>query len=89
MAAFRNFEEFWAALDRLDLAIARMQELQQQTAERLTGNAKRRTPDAPEQEGCTPNLDQLEVTMAALGAMIAKLVTTNAANERRLRNRTS
>jgi hypothetical protein len=88
VVAFQNFEEFWAALDRLDLAIARMQQLQQQTAKRLAGIAKRNLV-APEQDGRTPNLDQIEATTATLGAMIARLVTTNASNERQLRNRSS
>jgi hypothetical protein len=86
--AFQSFEEFWAALDRLDLAIARMQKLQQETAERLAEGAKRADLVAPGQKQGTRDLYQLEATIPALAAMIAKLLATNAANERRLRNRT-
>jgi hypothetical protein len=39
--AFQNFEEFWAALDRLYFDIMRTQELQQKTAEQLERSVKR------------------------------------------------
>lgn len=84
MAAFQNFEEFWAALDRLDLNIARMQKLQQETAERLAEGAKRANPVASGPEHSTQDLYQLEATIVALSAMTAKLLATSAANERRL-----
>lgn len=77
---FNSFEEFWAALDRLDLAIARVQELQQQTARRLIENAKRK-----DRLATARGLRQLEATIGALSARIAKLALTSAANERRLR----
>lgn len=81
MAAFKSFEEFWAALDRLDLAIARMQELHRQTTERLAENAN---PAAKTQVDINQRLDQLAGTIGALGHRIAKLVETNTANELRL-----
>jgi hypothetical protein len=86
VAAFQSFEEFWAALDRLELDIARMQKLQQETAKRLAESAKRADLVPPGQEHGTQDLYQLEATITALGAMIAKLLATNAANENRLRN---
>jgi hypothetical protein len=83
---FQSFEEFWAALDRLELDIARMQKLQQETAQRWAENAKRADLVAPGQEHGTQDLYQIEATIEALGAMIAKLLARNAANDRRLRN---
>ncbi len=82
---FQSFEEFWAALDRLELDIARTQKLQQETAERWAESAKRSDLVAPGEEHGTQDLYQLEATMATLAATIAKLLATNAANERRLR----
>ncbi len=40
VATFNNFEEFWAALDRLYFAIMRTQALQQRLAERLARTEK-------------------------------------------------
>jgi hypothetical protein len=78
---FQSFEEFWAALDRLDLVIAQMQALQRRTSARLAEKAKRKSRLGP-----GADLGQLGATIAALSAMVAKLVATNAANERRLKN---
>ena len=83
---FHSFEEFWAALDKLDIAIAQMLELQRQTAERLAAKAN---PGPKSSADINQQLDQLGATLAALGVRIAQLTETNTANELRLLNGTA
>jgi hypothetical protein len=84
VAAFRNFEEFWAALDRLDLDIARLRESQQKLWERLAKGARPVNRVREPWDRLAEPQQHLASTISALAERVARMADIERANEQQL-----